>query len=70
MSRLVRYPFAARGGEVADPAVLLDMLGVVGPKLAIAIPGAAIGIWLTDRIRPERPTRDALRRLAARLSGR
>ena len=55
---------------MADPVALVDALGIVAPKLAVAIPGAALGIWLTDRIRPTRPTRDLLRRIAARFSGR
>lgn len=55
---------------MADPVVLLDTLGAVAPKLAIAVPGAAFGIWLTDRIRPTRPSAEAWRRLASRFSGR
>ena len=55
---------------MADPVGLLDTLGVLAPKLGLAIPGAALGIWLTDRIRPSRPSGAVWRRLADRFSGR
>jgi hypothetical protein len=55
---------------MSDPVVLLDSLGALAPKLALFVPGAAAGIWLTDRLRPSRPSGDRMRRLIARLTGR
>jgi hypothetical protein len=48
-----------------DPVALFDTLGDLAPKLALAVPGAALGIWLTDRIRPSRPSGDQWRRALA-----